>query len=99
MGLEEFPTVAHYHAIWYLNGVGFLSGALGPTLPSGWTLNGAADFNADGKPDYVLFNPSAKQTVIWYPEWCDLRRRRIWTDAAGRLQSRVSLSLDSGTAH
>ena len=24
------------------------------------------DFNADGKPDYVLFNSSTRQTAIWY---------------------------------
>ncbi|HCP91803.1 MAG TPA: hypothetical protein DIT76_07150, partial [Spartobacteria bacterium] len=35
-------------------------------LPSGWTLEGAADFNANGNPDYVLFNPSTRQTAIWY---------------------------------
>jgi hypothetical protein len=29
-------------------------------------LIGAADFNGDGKPDYLLFNPSTRQTVIWY---------------------------------
>jgi hypothetical protein len=27
---------------------------------------GVADFNRDGKPDYLLFNPSTRQTVIWY---------------------------------
>jgi hypothetical protein len=25
-----------------------------------------ADFNRDGKPDYLLFNPSTRQTAIWY---------------------------------
>src|SRR4030095_12167213 len=24
------------------------------------------DFNADVKPDYVLYNPSTQQTAIWY---------------------------------
>ena len=24
------------------------------------------DFNGDGKPDYLLYNPSTRQTVIWY---------------------------------
>jgi hypothetical protein len=24
------------------------------------------DFNHDGKPDYVLYNPSTRQTAIWY---------------------------------
>ena len=27
---------------------------------------GVADFNGDGKPDYLLYNPSTRQTVIWY---------------------------------
>ena len=27
---------------------------------------GAADFNGDGKPDYVNFNPTTLQTVVWY---------------------------------
>ena len=25
-----------------------------------------ADFNGDGHPDYVLHNPSTRQTAIWY---------------------------------
>jgi hypothetical protein len=29
-------------------------------------LVGVADFNSDGKPDYLLFNPGTRQTVIWY---------------------------------
>jgi hypothetical protein len=27
---------------------------------------GVADFNGDGKADYLLYNPSTRQTVIWY---------------------------------
>jgi hypothetical protein len=27
---------------------------------------GIADFNRDGKRDYLLFNPSTRQTAIWY---------------------------------
>jgi hypothetical protein len=27
---------------------------------------GAADFNRDGHPDYLLFNPSTHQSAIWY---------------------------------
>ena len=30
------------------------------------TLAQAADFNGDGYPDYVLYNPSTRQTAIWY---------------------------------
>ena len=24
------------------------------------------DFNNDGKPDYLLYNPSTRQTAMWY---------------------------------
>jgi hypothetical protein len=27
---------------------------------------GIADFNGDGKPDYLLYNGSTRQTAIWY---------------------------------
>jgi FG-GAP-like repeat len=27
---------------------------------------GVADFNGDGKSDYLLFNPTTRQTAIWY---------------------------------
>lgn len=53
-------------AIWYLNNNIFLSGALGPTLVSGWFLKSAADFNLDSHPDYALFNLTTDQTAIWY---------------------------------
>src|SRR5438128_10408310 len=26
------------------------------------------DFNGDGKPDYLLYNVSTRQTAIWYPD-------------------------------
>jgi hypothetical protein len=29
-------------------------------------LTATADFNGDGKPDYVLYNASTHQTAIWY---------------------------------
>jgi hypothetical protein len=32
----------------------------------GWELAGAADFNRDGHPDYLLFNTATRQTAIWY---------------------------------
>ena len=46
--------------IWYLSGPTFVAGAYGPSIVSGYTLIGAADFNADGKPDYVLYGPSVQ---------------------------------------
>jgi hypothetical protein len=36
------------------------------TLPSDWTLVGAADFNRDGHPDYLLFSPTTRAKAIWY---------------------------------
>ena len=35
-------------------------------IASGYTLIGAADFNADGKPDYVLYRPSVQGTTLCY---------------------------------
>ena len=52
--------------IWYLNNNVLSSGLYGPTLPVGWTVVGVADFNGDGKPDYLLYNASTRQTALWY---------------------------------
>ena len=52
-------------AIWYLNN-NVLTSVYGPTLPVSWTVVGVADFNGDGKPDYLLFNGSTRQTAIWH---------------------------------
>jgi FG-GAP-like repeat len=30
------------------------------------TVLATGDFNANGKPDYVLYNASTRQTAIWY---------------------------------
>jgi plastocyanin len=64
-----FNASTRQTAIWYLsgvNGVTFIGSAAGPTPPAGWALVATGDFNRDGKPDYVLYNPSTRQTVIWY---------------------------------
>jgi hypothetical protein len=53
-------------AIWYMNNNVFVGGAYGPTIASGYQLQGTADFNGDGEPDYLLYNPSTRQTAIWY---------------------------------
>ena len=55
-------------AIWYLSGTTYVRGAYGPSLPDGsdWDLVAVGDFNADGKPDYVLYAPATRQTAIWY---------------------------------
>jgi hypothetical protein len=49
-----------------LSGPAYVSSAFGPTIASGYELTGAADFNGDGSPDYVLRNASTRQTAIWY---------------------------------
>jgi hypothetical protein len=64
-----FNASTRQTAIWYLSGVKgvtFIGSAWGPTPPSGWALVATGDFNRDGKPDYVLYNPTTRQTVIWY---------------------------------
>src|SRR5947207_992010 len=53
-------------AIWYLNNNVHIGGALGPILPTGYSIKGVADFNRDGHPDYALFNASTGRTAIWY---------------------------------
>jgi hypothetical protein len=35
-------------------------------IASGYTLIGAADFNADGRPDYVLYSSAVQRTAVWY---------------------------------
>jgi len=42
------------------------SGRFGPNIASGYQLVGAADFNRDGKPDFLLYAPATRQTAIWY---------------------------------
>ena len=64
--MRLFAPTTSQTAIWYLSGPTFISGAFGPTLPSGWELVGAADFNADSNSDYVLYKPSTRQTAVWY---------------------------------
>ena len=34
--------------------------------PRGWNLITTADFNRDGKPDYVLYNANTRNTAVWY---------------------------------
>jgi hypothetical protein len=42
-------------------GWSYLSGSV-----PGWTVAGAADFNADGHPDLIWQNDSTRQTTVWY---------------------------------
>src|SRR5207249_11562823 len=39
---------------------------LAPLQARHWALIGAADFNNDGHPDYLLFNPITRQTAVWF---------------------------------
>src|SRR5947207_921617 len=65
-------------AIWYLFGATLLVGIFGLTLPGDWALMSVGDFNADSKPDFVLYNASTRQTAIWY-----LNNNRLVTGAYG----------------
>ena len=44
----------------------WLSGDGQSPVSAGWTLIGAADFNGDAWPDYLLFNLGTRQTAIWF---------------------------------
>ena len=46
--------------------VALIASAFGPTPPGGWALVAAADFNGNGKPNYLLYNAGTRQTAIWY---------------------------------
>jgi hypothetical protein len=49
-----------------LSGPTFIGSAYGPGVPSGWIFAATADFNRDGKPDYLLYAPGGRRTAIWY---------------------------------
>jgi hypothetical protein len=38
----------------------------GPTIPAGCEVAGLADFDGNGRPDYLLYNSSTRHTAIWY---------------------------------
>ena len=61
-----YNAVTQQTAVWYLNNNVFVGGAFGPSIVSGYTLIGAADFDRDGKPDYALYNSAMQQTAVWY---------------------------------
>jgi hypothetical protein len=61
-----FNSTTGQTAIWYLSGPTLIGAAYGPIVPTGWALVATADFNDDGKPDYLLYNASGRQPAIWY---------------------------------
>ena len=58
--------VTRQTVIGYLSGATLIGAAVGPTLPMNWQLVGAADFNGDGHPDYLIYRPDTRQTAIWH---------------------------------
>ena len=50
------------------SGLMVTTGLVGAGLPiaNGFALHGVADFNGDGRPDFVLLSPNTRQTAIWY---------------------------------
>jgi len=38
----------------------------GPTIPAAFEVAGLADFDGNGRPDYLLYNSNTRQTAIWY---------------------------------
>src|SRR2546421_399026 len=61
-----YDAVTHQTAIWYLNNNVFVGGVFGPTLPANWKVVGVADFNADSRPDYLLFYTSHQKTIRYF---------------------------------
>ena len=72
-----YNSNTHQTAIWYLNDNQLIDAAFGPTLPAGWSLAAAADFNGDGYTDYALFNSATGQTVIAYLSGLTVVGRRL----------------------
>jgi hypothetical protein len=38
----------------------------GPTISAGFEVAGLADFDGNGRPDYLLYNSSTRRTAVWY---------------------------------
>jgi FG-GAP-like repeat len=53
-------------AIVYLSGSTVIGVAPGPTIPPSWVVQGTADFDGDGHPDFLLYNFNTRETVIDY---------------------------------
>jgi hypothetical protein len=73
-GIDDFLLVKFIGEpltqIWYMQGRQRRGDPVdGPTIANTYRLLGAADFDKDGHPDYLLWQPAPpKRTAIWYLE-------------------------------
>ena len=56
---------AVWYIDWYMDKIIYYSPQYGPTIPSGWALLGAADFDSDVQPDFLLYHAATRKTAIW----------------------------------
>jgi hypothetical protein len=49
-----------------MSGVTRIGSHAGPIVAQGYDVVGLADFDRNGRPDYLLYNSSTRQTAIWY---------------------------------
>ena len=87
----------HQIAVWYMGGAQgniYQSWAwLSAGNMTGWTVVGAVDLNADGRPDLIWQNNSTQQVAVWYMggsqgntyqswAWVDPVGQKGWTAVA-----------------
>ena len=36
------------------------------SIPAGFEVAGLADFDGNGRPDYLLYNSNTRHTAVWY---------------------------------
>ena len=78
-GTADLNTDGHSDLLWQNDStrdvvVWYMGGAQGNTFlgsnylgaAPGWSVAGAADLNADGRPDLVWQNDSTRDVVVWY---------------------------------